>query len=70
MNWQVGEIDRQLAAGGKAGAIPDDEVNRITADRVKQIARQILDKGKVSLAGIGPVGKLPDYDAIALRLKN
>ena len=36
-----------------------DRINRITADRVKQIARQILDKGRFSLAGIGPVAKLP-----------
>jgi predicted Zn-dependent peptidase len=47
-----------------------DRINRITADRVKQIARQILDKSNVSLAGIGPVAHLPDYDAIASRLKH
>jgi predicted Zn-dependent peptidase len=47
-----------------------ERINRITADRVKQIARQLLDKGNFSLAGIGPVAKLPDYDAIASRLKN
>ena len=45
-----------------------DRINRITADRVKQIAKQVFDKGRFSLAGIGPVGKLPDYDAIASRL--
>jgi len=37
---------------------------------VKQIARQVLDKGNVSLAGIGPVGKLPNYDVSTSRLKN
>jgi len=37
---------------------------------VKQIARQVLDKGNVSLAGIGPVAKLPDYDVITSRLRH
>jgi hypothetical protein len=32
--------------------------------------RQIFEQGRVSLAGIGPVAKLPDYDSIASRLKN
>jgi hypothetical protein len=37
---------------------------------VKQIARQVFDAGQVSLAGIGPVAKLPDYRDIAAQLKN
>jgi hypothetical protein len=30
----------------------------------------VLDKGAFSLAGIGPVAKLPDYAAISSRLKH
>jgi predicted Zn-dependent peptidase len=69
---RAGQLARQQILWGRPIPLQEtvDRINRITADRVKQIARQILDKGKVSLAGIGPVGKLPDYDAIALRLKN
>ena len=45
-------------------------INRITAERVKTVARQIFDAGNVSLAGIGPVANLPDYRDIAAQLKN
>ena len=34
------------------------------------IAGQLFSTGKVSLAGIGPVQKLPDHKTIADQLKN
>jgi predicted Zn-dependent peptidase len=69
---RAGQLARQQILWGRPIPLQEtvDRINRITADRVKHIARQILDKGKVSLAGIGPVAKLPDYDVIAARLKS
>jgi predicted Zn-dependent peptidase len=69
---RAGQLARQQILWGRPIPLQEtvDRINRITADRVKQIARQVLDKGAFSLAGIGPVAKLPDYDAIASRLKH
>jgi predicted Zn-dependent peptidase len=69
---RAGQLARQQILWGRTIPLQEtvDRINRITADRVKQIARQVLDKGQVSLAGIGPVAKLPDYEIIASRLKN
>jgi predicted Zn-dependent peptidase len=69
---RAGQLARQQILWGRPIPLQEtvDRINRITAERVKLIARQIFDKGKMSLAGIGPVAKLPDYDAIASRLKN
>lgn len=69
---RAGQLARQQILWGRTIPLQEtvDRINRITADRVKQIARQIFDAGKVSLAGIGPVAKLPDYRDIAAQLKN
>jgi predicted Zn-dependent peptidase len=69
---RAGQLARQQILWGRPIPLQEtvDRINRITADRVKQIARQVLDAGNVSIAGIGPVAKLPDYDAIASRLKH
>jgi predicted Zn-dependent peptidase len=69
---RAGQLARQQILWGRPIPLQEtvERINRITADRVKQIARQIFDAGKVSLAGIGPVAKLPDYRDIAAQLKN
>jgi predicted Zn-dependent peptidase len=69
---RAGQLARQQILWGRPIPLQEtvDRINRIDAGRVKQIARQVLDKGAVSLAGIGPVAKLPDYDAIASRLRH
>ncbi len=69
---RAGQLARQQILWGRTIPLQEtvDRINRITADRVKQIARQIFESGKVSLAGIGPVAKLPDYRDIAAQLKN
>ncbi len=60
---RAGQLARQQILWGRTIPLQEtvERINRITADRVKQVARQILDAGNVSLAGIGPVDKLPDY---------
>ena len=69
---RAGQLARQQILWGRTIPLQEtvDRINRITADRVKQIASQIFGGSNVSIAGIGPVGKLPDYDAIVSRLKN
>jgi predicted Zn-dependent peptidase len=69
---RAGQLARQQILWGRPIPLQEtvDRINRITADRVKQVARQLLDQGNFSLAGIGPVAKLPDYGTIANRLKN
>lgn len=69
---RAGQLARQQILWGRTIPLQEtvDRINRITADRVKQIARQIFEGGQVSLAGIGPVAKLPDYRDIAAQLKN
>ncbi|MDB5538732.1 MAG: Mitochondrial processing peptidase-like protein, partial [Devosia sp.] len=69
---RAGQLARQQILWGRTIPLQEtvERINRITADRVKQVARQIFEAGKVSLAGIGPVAKLPDYRDIAAQLKN
>lgn len=69
---RAGQLARQQILWGRPIPLQEtvDRINRITADRVKQIARMIFETDKVSLAGIGPVAKLPDYQTIAAQLKN
>jgi predicted Zn-dependent peptidase len=69
---RAGQLARQQILWGRPIPLQEtvDRINRITADRVKQIARQVLNAGNVSIAGIGPVANLPDYDTIASRLKH
>jgi predicted Zn-dependent peptidase len=69
---RAGQLARQQILWGRPIPLQEtvDRINRITAERVKLIARQIFDTDKVSLAGIGPVAKLPDHHAIASRLKH
>ena len=44
-------------------------INAITAQRVQEIAEQIFTQGAPTLAGIGPIGNLPDVVAIGDYLK-
>jgi predicted Zn-dependent peptidase len=69
---RAGQLARQQILWGRPIALQEtvDRINRITADRVKLIASQIFDTDRVSLAGIGPVAKLPDYQSIAAQLRN
>lgn len=69
---RAGQLARQQILWGRPIPLQEtvDRINRITSDRVKQIARQLFAADKVSLAGIGPVARLPDYQSIAAQLKN
>ena len=69
---RAGQLARQQILWGRHIPLQEtvDRINRITPERVKEVARQVFDSGKVSLAGIGPVANLPDYRDIAAKLKN
>jgi predicted Zn-dependent peptidase len=69
---RAGQLARQQILWGRPIPLQEtvDRINRITADRVKQIASQLFDTDKISLAGIGPVARLPDQYAIGQRLKH
>lgn len=69
---RAGQLARQQILWGRPIPLQEtvERINRITADRVKLIAGQIFDTDAVSLAGIGPVAKLPDHKSIAAQLKN
>ena len=69
---RAGQLARQQILWGRTIPLQEtvERINRITADRVKEVASQIFSTDRLSLAGIGPVEKLPDYDIIANHLKN
>jgi len=68
---RASQLARQQILWGRP--IPMEEtverINRITVDRVKQIATEIFDAAKPSVAGVGPVGSLPDYGAIQQHIR-
>ena len=68
---RAGQLARQHILWGRTIPLQEtvDRINRVTAERVKQVARQIFEGGQVSLAGIGPVSRLPDYRDIAAHLR-
>ncbi|QMV04188.1 M16 family metallopeptidase [Paradevosia shaoguanensis] len=69
---RAGQLARQQILWGRTIPLQEtvDRINRITAERVKHVASQIFATNEVSLAGIGPVAKLPDYISIGERLKH
>jgi predicted Zn-dependent peptidase len=69
---RAGQLARQQILWGRPIPLQEtvDRINRITADRVKQIAAQVFDGGRVSLAGIGPVERLPDVRELSEQLKH
>jgi predicted Zn-dependent peptidase len=69
---RAGQLARQQILWGRVIPLQEtvDRINRITADRVKQVASQIFSNPRISLAGVGPVESLPDPDSIVRQLKN
>jgi len=67
---RAGQLARQQILWGRPIPLQEtvERINRITADRVKEVAKQIFATRKISLAGVGPVSQLPDQDAIGAQL--
>jgi len=64
---RAGQLARQQILWGRVIPLQEtvDRINRITVDRVKQVARQIFSNARISLAGVGPVEKLPDCQTMS-----
>src|SRR5690606_19231326 len=67
---RAGQLARQQILWGRPIPLQEtiERIDRITADRVKLIASQIFDTDKVSLAGVGPVARLPDFESVGAQL--
>ncbi len=68
---RAGQLARQQILWGRPIPLQEtvERIGRIDVDRVKKIAREILDAANPSVAGVGPVANMPDYDVIVQRLK-
>jgi predicted Zn-dependent peptidase len=67
---RAGQLARQQILWGRP--IPLEEtvarIEKIDAERVRQVAGKLFSAATPALAGIGPVKALPDYAAIAAHL--
>ena len=63
---RAGQLARQQILWGRPIPLQEtvDRINRIDAERVKHVAGQIFTGGKPAIAGIGPVGAMPDFDRL------
>ncbi|WDR02511.1 pitrilysin family protein [Devosia algicola] len=68
---RAGQLARQQILWGRPIPMLEtvDRINRVTAQRVKDVAEQIFMSGDISLAGIGPIDNLADVNAIGERIK-
>lgn len=68
---RAGQIARQQILWGRTIPLEEtvERINRIDANRVKEVARQLFDTDRVSVAGIGPVKNMPDHDTVVSRLR-
>ncbi|HTM78707.1 MAG TPA: pitrilysin family protein [Devosia sp.] len=68
---RAGQLARQQILWGRPIPMAEtvERINRITAQRVKDVAEQIFLSGTPTLAGIGPIAALPDLEAVGQLLK-
>lgn len=68
---RAGQLARQQILWGRPIPMAEtvERINRITAQRVKDVAEQIFLSGTPTLAGIGPIAALPDLEAVGGLLK-
>jgi len=68
---RAGQLARQQILWGRPIPLQEtvERINKITAERVREVAHQIFTAEKVSVAGIGPVEGLADAKAIGQHLR-
>jgi predicted Zn-dependent peptidase len=68
---RAGQLARQQILWGRPIPMAEtvERINRITAQRVKDVAEQIFLSGIPTLAGIGPIDAMPDLEAVGGLLK-
>jgi predicted Zn-dependent peptidase len=66
------QLSRQQILWGRPIPMSEtiERINNITAERVREVAMEILDNASLSIAGVGPIEKMPDYDVISKHLKS
>jgi len=69
---RAGQLARQQILWGREIPLQEtvDRINRVSVDRVKKIAGEILSAANPVVASIGPVSKMPDYDTIVDQLRH
>ncbi len=60
------QIARQQILWGRYVPMAEtvERINRVSVARVKQIASELLDEAKPTIAALGPIAKMPNYEAI------
>ena len=68
---RAGQLARQQVLWGRPIPMQEtvERINRITAQRVRDVAEQIFSGAAPTLAGIGPVNSLADVDSIGEQLR-
>ncbi len=68
---RAGQLARQQILWGRPIEMHEtvERINRITAQRVRDVAEQIFTSGTPTLAGIGPISRLADVESIGDTLK-
>ncbi len=68
---RAGQLARQQILWGRPIEMQEtvERINRITAQRVRDVAEQIFTSGTPTLAGIGPISRLADVESIGGTLK-
>ncbi len=63
---RAGQLARQQILWGRPIPLQEtvDRISAITADRVMQIAGEILDTNKPTMSCVGPLSNVPTYDAV------
>jgi predicted Zn-dependent peptidase len=66
---RVEQLGRQMLIYGRPLGV-DEMVRRIDAvdaAAVRRVARRVLESGRPSLAALGPIGRLENYDRVTAR---
>jgi predicted Zn-dependent peptidase len=68
---RAGQLARQQILWGRPIPMAEtvERINRITAQRVREVAEQIFTNSSPTLAGIGPISGLADVESIGETLK-
>ena len=69
---RAGQLARQQILWGRPIPMQEtvERINRITAQRVRDVAEQIFTAGSPTLAGIGPISRLADVESIGETLQS
>ena len=68
---RAGQLARQQILWGRPIPMAEtvERINRISAQRVREVAEQIFTNSAPTLAGIGPISRLADVESIGETLK-